>query len=282
MKHLFRNKLILAFFLSMAAIGCSSASVTGNNSNSNAAAALPTPTPSADQGVAAAGAAQKSPDALVAELYKQHDAKKSPFFQSKDRAPVDKYFSKSLADMIWKDATRKNQNEVGVLDGDPLYNAQDTEIKNFKVGAADIKGDKAAVAVTFDNFGTKQNLKFSLIQEKGAWKISDIDYGEAGTLASWFKEDTSANNTSPGGEFEGKYQIGDTTCTVKPVKMAFEVRWVKGKGAEMYFSESDAVTFATEAENGKTANSFVFDDEHYNTGTFHRSDGKDFSIKRVK
>ena len=36
------------------------------------------------------------PETLVAELYKQHDAKKSPFFQTKDRGLVDKYFTKPL------------------------------------------------------------------------------------------------------------------------------------------------------------------------------------------
>jgi hypothetical protein len=134
--------------------------------------------------------AKVKPGALVADLYKQHDAKKSPFFQSKSRARVDKYFKKTTADLIWKDATRKNaQDEVGALDGDPLYNAQDMEIKNFKIGAAkiDIKGSNAQVPVTFTNFGKKQTIKFYLVIEKGVWKIQDIDYGDGQTLVGWLK-----------------------------------------------------------------------------------------------
>lgn len=227
-----KKLLALIFLPAVLSIACSPAGVANQASNSNTAteAAQVAVT---DQGPAASGAlpgAAVGPDALVADLYKQHDAHKSPFFQSKNRALVDKYFTKATADLIWKDATRKNQNEVGVLDGDPLYNAQDTDIKNFKVGAADVKGDKATVTVTFDNFGQKQSLKFLLVQEKGAnekgWKINDIDYGEAGTLVKWLRNEYSGKaEMAPDSRFEGKYQVGDTTCTVKAIKMAFEVRW---------------------------------------------------------
>ena len=81
-----------------------------------------------------------TPAAVVADLYKQHNANKSPFFQAKNRALVDKYFTKPLADRIWKDATTE-KNEVGVIDGDALYDAQDTKIKNFAIGKSEIKGD---------------------------------------------------------------------------------------------------------------------------------------------
>jgi len=86
------------------------------------------------------------------------------------------------------------------------------------------------------------------------------------------------------GEFEGKYQIGETTCMVKAVKMAFEVKWEKGKGTEMFFSEgvaNDKYIFASHPKTGKS-NAFSFDDENYNTGIFYRADGKEFPIKRIK
>jgi len=67
----------------------------------------------------------KSPDALVADLYKAHNAKRSPFFQTRSRARIYQYFEKDLADLIWKDAIT-SKGEVGVIDGDPLYDAQDT------------------------------------------------------------------------------------------------------------------------------------------------------------
>lgn len=266
-------------------VNCSAApKTTAENVNANTQNIVNTPT--ANENAAAESQAQKStaPDALVRDLYKQHDAQKSPFFQTKSRALVDKYFDKNLADMIWKDA-KESEGEVGALGADPLYNAQDTEIKRFAVGQPKITGDKAEVVVTFDNYSEKQTLRYSLSKENGEWKISDINYGEF-TLIGLFKENAQAmsNAKNQSGEFEGKYQIGDTTCTVKPVKMAFEVKWEKGSGVEMFFAEgraSDRYIFVSDPKTGK-ANSFAFDDENYNTGTFYRGDGKEFPIKRIK
>ena len=131
------------------------------------AAANPSPT--------ATPPAQKTaaPDAIVKELYKQHDAKKSPFFQTKDRAAVDKYFTKNLADLIWKDAV-SSEGEVGALGADPLYDAQDTEIADLKIQADQVDGDQALVLVTFKNFGEAKTLIFNVEREKGTWKISNI------------------------------------------------------------------------------------------------------------
>src|ERR1700681_1492244 len=93
-----------------------------------------------------------SPNALVADLYREHNRKHSPFFQTRSRALLYEYFEKSLADAIWKDAV-KSKGEVGALDGDPLYDAQDMEIKKFAIGKASYESGKALVIVTFENFG---------------------------------------------------------------------------------------------------------------------------------
>lgn len=130
---------------------------------------------------------QMTADALVADLYKAHDQKRSPFFQTKSRALINKYFEKSLADLIWKDRVT-SKNEVGVIDGDPLYDAQDMEIKNFAIGKATYEGNKARVDVTFENFGQKKSLIFILVKGTTGWRIDDIDYGQQGTLRGWFKE----------------------------------------------------------------------------------------------
>jgi len=225
----------------------------------------------ADAGAAdQAGLAEK----VIADLYKDHNGKKSPFFQKKDRGSVDKYFTKQLADLIWKDATKTPDGEVGALDGDPLYNAQDTDIKNFVIGKATIKGDAASVPVNFTNFGNKVTITFDLKNVTGAWKIDNINYGNGENLAKWLKESAADTGSSSSSEFEGKYQVGDTSCTVKPVKMAFEVRWAKGSGAETFFFK-EGNTF--ESDSG---NRFVFDNPNYSTGTFYRSDSKTFSVKR--
>ena len=78
-----------------------------------------------------AGRTQNSaPDSVVRNLYKTHDKDDGAILDGKSRTLLDKYFDKTLADFIWKDLTT-HKDEVGVLDFDPFYNAQDTQIKNF-------------------------------------------------------------------------------------------------------------------------------------------------------
>ena len=279
-----KKTILFALTIVLATLACSSNAV--NNSNGNAtnatnsnAAASPISTPNT------ATSETAKPDSTVADLYKQHDAKKSPFYQTKDRASVDKYFTKATADLIWKDAkSSESEGGVGALGADPLYDAQDTDIKNFKVGQAEIKDKSANVPVTFENFGKKQTINFALVKENDAWKIEDIKYEKSGSLVKNLKLNSSNETASTEGNFEGKYQIGDTTCVVKPVKMAFEVKWEKGSGVEMFFSEGEAndkFIFASNPETGK-ANVFSFDDENYNSGIFYRADGKELPIKRIK
>lgn len=236
----------------------------------------------APENAAVETAAQKAdtPESVLKDLYKTHDKNNGAIVQGKDRAILDKYFDKNLADVIWKDMTT-NRDEVGVIDFDIFYNSQDAEIKNLSIGDAKISSNGAAVDVSFDNFGKKNLISYYLTKEKSVWKISNINYGANENLLKYFKD---ANQSTSDGEFEGKYQIGETTCTVKPVKMAFEVRWEKGSGVEMFFSEGEAndkYIFASDPETGK-ANVFSFDDENYNSGIFYRADGKEFPIKRIK
>lgn len=224
-----------------------------------------------------------SPETLVAELYKQHDAKKSPFFQ-KDRARIDGYFTKQLGDLVLRDATNP-VDEIGAIGADPLYDAQDVEIKNFAVGKGTIDGAKATVNVTFTNFGEKKTIVFSLVETAGAWRISDIKYSHGGALLAMLREAYGDGKTNAppvknvAGEFEGTYQVGETTCTVKPVKMAFEVRWAKGSGVEMFHFE-EGNTFESDTDTTAGRSRFIFDDENYNTGSFKRADGKVFTVRR--
>lgn len=133
-----------------------------------------------------------TPEALVAALYKAHDNDKSPFFQTDDKARLNKYFTKELAGLIWKDA-KDSEGEVGVLGFDPLYDAQDTEIKNFAVQKPLIDGEKALLLVTFVNFDEKVKITYSLVREEGAWKIADIRYPAGHSLLKLYQEAAAGN-----------------------------------------------------------------------------------------
>src|SRR5439155_24561281 len=128
-----------------------------------------------------------SPGALVADLYKAHRRKRSPFFQTRSRALLYKYFEKSLADLIWKDAVH-SKGEVGAIDGDPLYDAQDMEIKKFAIKKPRYEEGRALVDVTFENFGKPQTIMYIVVKGKTGWRIRDIVYSEGRTLGSELKE----------------------------------------------------------------------------------------------
>ena len=127
-----------------------------------------------------------SPNALVADLYRVHKEKHSPFFQTRSRALLYKYFARSLADMIWKDAV-SSKGEVGALDGDPLYDVQDMEIKKFAIGKPSYADGKATVNVTFTNFGQPKSFVFTLVNGRSGWRIDNIEYGEGRSLRGYLK-----------------------------------------------------------------------------------------------
>jgi hypothetical protein len=132
-----------------------------------------------------------APDAVVKDLYAAQKAGSSPFFQTKSRALVDKYFTKDFADLIWKD-TVAAKGEVGAIDFDPLYNAQDTEITAFKIGKpmyGEGNLDVADVPVTFTNMGKDETVLFRLERNRQKiWKIGDIYYPSNPKASSSLKD----------------------------------------------------------------------------------------------
>src|SRR5262245_52601331 len=125
---------------------------------------------------------QTTPDGLVRTLYTAHKNRRTdPLFQMKNRALMEKYFAKDLAELLWKDAkTSAEKNEVGALDGDPLYNAQDMKITAFRIKPPEYgegNRDLADVPVTFKNFGKEQTILFRVERNsQKVWKITDILY----------------------------------------------------------------------------------------------------------
>jgi hypothetical protein len=85
-------------------------------------------------------------------------------------------------------------------------------------------------------------------------------------------------------EFEGKYQVGNTTCTVKPIKMAFELRWAKGDGVMIFFFEKetkDGKYVYVSEEKDFSRDRFEFDSKRLMSGKFIRSDGKMFLVRKI-
>ncbi|HEX9959642.1 MAG TPA: DUF3828 domain-containing protein [Pyrinomonadaceae bacterium] len=282
-KKITESILLLMTLISI--FGCASASrtETSNNAANTATIEPDSNIETTESSANASGAAQQNaPAALVKDLYKTHDKDNNAILDGKSRKLIDKYFDKTLADFLWKDLTT-HKDEVGVLDFDPFYNAQDIQIKNFKAGEPKIEGDKAAVVVTFQNFDRKETLTYALARRSSAWKISDIKYTDGSTLAGYFKKDAKNNAADTGGNFEGTYKVGDTTCTVKPVKMAFEIKWAKGSGTMLFFYDETAGERGYSSEDkGRGRDKFIFDDDTLTTGRFVRADGREMPVSKVK
>jgi hypothetical protein len=164
-----------------------------------------------------------APDAVVKNFYAAHDAGRSPFFQSKNRALVDRYFHKELADLIWKDAVCQQKNGgICNLDFNVPYatNGGDRQdASQFKIGKPEYgEGNRelADVPVTFKLFATKANpgetitILYRLEQGKAKdWKISDIYFPGNDESSSSLKSILSgAAADSEGGKIRGELQTG--------------------------------------------------------------------------
>ena len=117
------------------------------------------------------------PETTVKELYRAHRNGSGRVFEKQGRKLQQKFFDRKLAALIWKNLSETPEGEVGNIDFDPLYNAQDVRIRNFRVGASAISGNTATVPVTFMNFDQRVRLVFSLVNTKQGWKVSNINYG---------------------------------------------------------------------------------------------------------
>ena len=119
-----------------------------------------------------------SPKDLVAQLYQAHRSKHDPLDET---ALLDRYFDPALLTLYLKDK-REAKGEVGRLDGDPLYNAQDMEIKDFSVSAAEMVDGEARVTVNFKNLDKPTRVLYMLSRTANGWKISDIRYDDGSSL----------------------------------------------------------------------------------------------------
>ena len=96
---------------------------------------------------------------------------------------------------------------------------------------------------------------------------------------------SSSDTSTPLSEFEGRYKVGSTTCTVVPIKMAFEVKWQKGQGVMQFFFDKttpDGKSVFVSEKFGKGRDKFIFNDNTYDSGKFIRADGRVFTVERLR
>jgi hypothetical protein len=96
---------------------------------------------------------------------------------------------------------------------------------------------------------------------------------------------SAATPTFISGEFEGTYRVGERACVVRPIKMAFEVNWVRSGEKTLYFYELDSrygKYVYSMKKNGRGYDRFVFTDDRHVSGTFIRSNGLKSPLRKIR
>lgn len=228
-------------------------------------------------------AAAVSREMVVKNLYAAHKGKKSPFFQNKSRALVDKYFTGALAEAIWKEAVDSKPGEVGNLDFDPLYYAQDIKITKFLVAKAD---ENDVVKVTFLNMGNPEQINFFLTRANTSTKVYKIDsvvYSDAEDLESILTyalpTDGTPEKVDP---LDGNYMVGDIKCSVETTKGGYWARVKCDDQANFQVVDTETMTFGTfnKREKGRRGHFVMADDRTIQK--FIDATGKEIKVSRIK
>lgn len=96
-------------------------------------------------------------------------------------------FSPRLLGLIRRDE-RLAHGEVGALDGDPICNCQDFEIKDVRVEAALSGPGRAQATARFRNFGKPQTVRLDLVAADGGWRIDNIHEEGTPDLADYLSK----------------------------------------------------------------------------------------------
>lgn len=221
-------------------------------------------------------------DAVVKNLYAaQKKDSTNPFIQTKNRALVDKYFTKEFGDIIWKVA----KSDTG-WNFDPLSYAQDTQITDFVVGKAD---ENSMVKVKFKNFGKDEEITFSLIKENTAskvWKIESIVYSDAEDLASLLEysmlTEAEIKEAEKLNKLDGEYLVGSVKCRITSTRNGYWARVQCDDQENFQIVDTETLTFGTFNPNEKGRKGRFVSPEYGVIEKFVDASGKELKVSRIK
>ena len=130
--------------------------------------------------------AATSPKEVVTRLYTAHKGKADPLQYPASKKLLGAYFENGLLSLYLKDQS-ESKGEVGKLDFDPLYDAQDFDIKDFSIALVAEQNDSAEVAASFKNIGKSEKIVFLVSKTAQGWRITDIKYSDGRSLKEILK-----------------------------------------------------------------------------------------------
>jgi Protein of unknown function (DUF3828) len=127
--------------------------------------------------------ALEPPDALVREIYAA-DASSIDGTGTGvmgDKAARARFLSAGLLRALEADeAAATKRNQPPTIEGDPFTDAQESSLDDLRISIVSVAGPKASVLAQFSRIdGTRERLTYSLILEKGHWRVDDIAYARA-------------------------------------------------------------------------------------------------------
>lgn len=123
----------------------------------------------------------KSADDIVRKLYHDFPADGKDSINSQTKEVLSRYFVSGIADLFIK-IQECEKREGGICGPDfmLLYDAQDYQLSEFRVGAFDPV--KKTVEVGFKNYGKPVIIVYSMDKTPVGWRISDIRYQKGSSM----------------------------------------------------------------------------------------------------
>ena len=98
-----------------------------------------------------------------------------------------KVFSSSLLALIRRDQALAH-GEVGALDGDPICDCQDWEIKDVRVAVSAAGAGRARAVADFRNTGDAITVRLDLVATPAGWRVDNIHTKDTPDLAAYLRQ----------------------------------------------------------------------------------------------
>ena len=124
---------------------------------------------------------------VVLNLYSQHK-RQSPFFQTRSRVVLDRYFTRELADLIWQDARASLRAvKLAISVGIRFITHRTCGLETSSVRERSPGSYGVEVVASFLNFNERHEVVFRLVPAGSSWKVADIVYDNGTTLMGILK-----------------------------------------------------------------------------------------------